>query len=401
MVDLPGKAILEPRDMFGFIRDLEPECYGDLQDRTEAPCWTIIYCNAAFNSDYGFNHFVPGFSADELGEEEYNRIVQGSKDLLAHKMLVLEQEQQHRASHYLRMKELHGGSSSVTEKAKHMLANCEERWMSLTNWQDFVARCHKIQVHPVNVPADGNCLLWTIKCLQEQDFFGTALDVSNPEHVGFVHDLRQTLSSAWLSKIHDKGWERLHEKMYIHDDRELCIPARVKTEKTQNDKPSKGARPSEVKTEKGQSSTPPKRPVEEVACFDIVTPEGKPTKQPRRDRKAPGFEASKACAVGTLRQPDRKGQRKQTVPEQNPLEAMEDPELDMLETKKEDEEDQPVSDLKPARSRAARKKAKTSRELRVKGLRNYLARLGVTYPEWMRFHWRRGHWVIGFLICVI
>ncbi|CAK8992367.1 unnamed protein product [Durusdinium trenchii] len=374
--------------MFGFIRDLEPECYGDLQDRTEAPCWTIIYCNAAFNSDYGFNHFVPGFSADELGEEEYNRIVQGSKDLLAHKMLVLEQEQQHRASHYLRMKELHGGSSSVTEKAKHMLANCEERWMSLTNWQDFVARCHKIQVHPVNVPADGNCLLWTIKCLQEQDFFGTALDVSNPEHVGFVHDLRQTLSSAWLSKIHDKGWERLHEKMYIHDDRELCIPARVKTEKTQNDKPSKGARPSEVKTEKGQSSTPPKRPVEEVACFDIVTPEGKPTKQPRRDRKAPGFEASKACAVGTLRQPDRKGQRKQTVPEQNPLEAMEDPELDMLETKKEDEEDQPVSDLKPARSRAARKKAKTSRELRVKGLRNYLARLGVTYPEWMRFHWR-------------
>lgn len=40
------------------------------------------------------------------------------------------------------------------------------------------------------------------------------------------------------------------------------------------------------------------------------------------------------------------------------------------------------------RTRACKKKRKTRKELRLKGLRNYLAKIGVTYPGWLAFHYR-------------
>lgn len=67
-------------------------------------------------------------------------------------------------------------------------------------------RCEKIEAIPIDVPADGNCLIWSVLRLLE----GESAGQSSPEdaHRNMM-ELREGLKNMWLSKQDDRRWVEL------------------------------------------------------------------------------------------------------------------------------------------------------------------------------------------------
>ena len=59
-----------------------------------------------------------------------------------------------------------------------------------------MVRCGKIEILPFQIPADGNCLLWSVRVLENEDFNESAWKPTE-QNLAEVQELRNHLSRAW------------------------------------------------------------------------------------------------------------------------------------------------------------------------------------------------------------
>ena len=376
-----------------------------------APTWTFILCNAVHDPQGPMNHWVPAFTEEELGEEAYKKAVERADAIAEEREVRLKELVEFKRKKHQRLADLDVFSEESEEWqiSVELLASAESDLIHERRWQQFRQRCKERQLHPVKVPADGNCLLWSYIVLRDdQDLLGSCLN--GEEFEGRLHvakAMRTGLTLGWRGVRSDAKWQRLFQILYHQDP--VAIAA-VKTE-----------------TKVEQPSTPRKEiPRHEKISIDLCTPDSKAErpealKRVNACRKAPGFQVRKdRCFQPT--QPIKKEtksakQAKQeplpekpssaklsapppvtssgAPPEEPPVPPPADPpkpeDDDVSVMSGPEDRDMPKGE-EIKRRRIGRKKPKCERDLHMKGLRIYLARAGVAYNEWLSWHWRPLAW---------
>ncbi|CAK9021718.1 unnamed protein product, partial [Durusdinium trenchii] len=71
---------------------------------------------------------------------------------------------------------------------------------------DLMKKCEKIDAAPVVVPSDGNCLIWSLLVLHDQNI---QREWTSLESINLQVQLRQTLRKLWLNKRGDDAWQEV------------------------------------------------------------------------------------------------------------------------------------------------------------------------------------------------
>lgn len=317
--------------------------------------WTLIHTNACFDPRQEMNHWVPAVSGDVVGQELYNALVNLEKCNADHAAIETE-------AAYLELFSEHASCTSDREKQNIIMSrliSAEDAMTKAKDWRSFCVRCWEAGLHPVNVPGDGNCLLWSIKVLTEGEFMTPEIDVANSDHLSFVKSLRSELREAWF---HLRGWYVWQKLFMVFIDDEC---------EDDNRDPKAAPMPaSDCKTK--EPATPVKKSKRPV-------PDESPThkksyqKVTRPKKIAPGWQQRSDPVFLTA--PGNAAREKDddvpAVPEE------------------EDDGERPLVVREKTRRRCAKRKKKSNDELKMIALRKYLAKIGVSYGGWMAAHWQQ------------
>ena len=101
-----------------------------------------------------------------------------------------------------------GTNELPSGEAGVVLATLQDKCGHLRQWAQFVDRLLDIGFVPIKVPADGNCLAWSFKCLVESDYQGMGLDQTHPQHLEDVAALRKKLGEAWKTNSTSPAWKQ-------------------------------------------------------------------------------------------------------------------------------------------------------------------------------------------------
>ena len=307
------------------------------------------------------NHWVPAVSLSNVGETRLQALMALGKCTSDLKVAGLEAERtslQDQLSSALR------GASMDSAKAKETLAllvSTDEALEQAKAWEDFRQRCAAANLHPVEVPGDGNCLLWALHCMSQEIYNWDHDD----EHAGIsttcesdilaLKVMRQDLAEAWRFLRGVAVWENLFKVMIADGYEEPTTPKR----------------PGKSKPE-----TSPATPAEKVAWKKQKAA----VQTIKKHNKAPAWKSS----VPPL--PDFVGKSAKTAKKMEVKAEVDEVELEVPDAEGEHGEDVVVQVSR--RVRTCKKKRKTTKEKRLMNLRNYLAEIGATYAIWQSNHWK-------------
>jgi hypothetical protein len=398
-----------------YLKDFGVDMSSELAPE-DSPAGVLILCSSSFGGQ-GINHFVPAWFAEELGDDDFEKVRYRSLARYEKTMERLKRDQKRHSAKLRVEKQTHGDASDSASLAQLMLTSLEDEWLRETQWREFEIKCHASGLHPVDVPGDGNCLLWSIKCLYENDIYGSKIDPESKKDMAVIKEWRKQTVKAWNERKGIPCWQLLYEKMYVDSDEQMKIhqPSSV----------SQGAHElvkAEVEGSKEQGcGTPPNKQGQDLGNVDAPTSHGSDgAQQPNpkriaRARVAPGFgdsgkemdDASNFCQPGPSKPTVKKNasktkqQKKQSKCSKQDSAAGNDDIEDSHQKQEGDDSEididvaenlakDTVQENGPAqkRRRVARRKQKGDREVQLLALRKYLAHKGITYPAWMTAHWR-------------
>jgi hypothetical protein len=406
---------LNPTSILDYLKDFGVDMSSELAPE-DSPAGVLILCSSSFGGQ-GINHFVPAWFAEELGDDDFEKVRYRSLARYEKTMERLKRDQKRHSAKLRVEKQTHGDASDSASLAQLMLTSLEDEWLRETQWREFEIKCHASGLHPVDVPGDGNCLLWSIKCLYENDIYGSKIDPESKKDMAVIKEWRKQTVKAWNERKGIPCWQLLYEKMYVDSDEQMKIhqPSSV----------SQGAHElvkAEVEGSKEQGcGTPPNKQGQDLGNVDAPTSHGSDgAQQPNpkriaRARVAPGFgdsgkemdDASNFCQPGPSKPTVKKNasktkqQKKQSKCSKQDSAAGNDDIEDSHQKQEGDDSEididvaenlakDTVQENGPAqkRRRVARRKQKGDREVQLLALRKYLAHKGITYPAWMTAHWR-------------
>ena len=356
------------------MKDISPafvaEC-NDLWDEEELSDseWIFVVCRADYEPGRieTWNHWVPGFSPKSLGEGVYNALTAAQDAANDEKMMKLLSE----------LNDVEAGSDSKSngldfESALALGVSLHEQIARHTAWQTLTTMCRARGFTPVEVPCDGDCLLWSVLTLDKQAYLSQDKEGVNIKAVEF---LRKKLVQNWKIGQNSPAMQQLFHHLHV--------PEAV------------GPAEPEVKDEP-RTPTRPKRPWEHGENVDLCTPpdasEKQPMKVPRRIaqcRRAPGWSGPQAASptllskgsgasapVGKTRQVKQAAGRGGDADEP---EVPEVPEGEEMQT-----------DAKPPQKRRKRKEkqAPDARGIKMKKLQDYCSHKEIDYQTWQQAHWR-------------
>ena len=158
--------------------------------------------------------------------------------------------------------------------------------LRLENFSKLRSQCAQHGLCVADVPADGNCLIWTLKQL----FFGVKKAQLIPSQAEKIvcHHMRLELKAAWIACSTGLYWQQLFSELIEKDLPPSTPQKEVKKQKSEkpivdlltpprpdSDQKDSTATGSAVKIEKGPSTPPQKK--NDQAAVDLITP-------PRPDR---------------------------------------------------------------------------------------------------------------------
>ena len=424
--DWPSDTVIPFRRLRDYVVELHPPCEAVFGvDNKDALTWVVILCNAFYDPKGPTNHFVPAYTAEELGDDQFEQLKECAL-----------------ADTDARIEELRVGCEMDVETDEDLALRNDYQitWQHVKSWRAFQERCYKSKIHPVEVLGDGNCMLWSLKCLKDDDISGKNTMKPKKEDYKILKKWRQQLHDQWIALSTDEDWQTLFNQLYVQSDDPLQFEAaaeqnqhekndaKIKKEPCRSRSPKRRLKPKSVEAAApapesaqppAESEGDPQKKHKRVAacrpasCFQSGPKEPLKLQQPQRKVKV---KVSKQAAQDdsqkdTEKDPKSKGHskkdhngkgepqkdtkgvasgRKRSKKNQDPgesaqaeetVEDVEVPEISETET---------VVVAEPTRTRV-RKKAKTARELRLRALRTYLGERGVTYPAWMGAHWRHNH----------
>ena len=242
---------------------------------------------------------------------------------------------------------------------------------------------------PGEVPADGNCAIWSLLSLQHDN-----PQLVASEHVEECQKMRSEISKLWPMAWEDEMWQFIFHKLVY----EISLP------ENQADSP-----PPQVKTE---PKATPKAKKRKPVFVDLTSPskEDGEQKKPKNAVEVVGAQrpASQLKQHDTpFEFPPMPGEKdseekgEENGKEKNLKKQLESvPDLDgspkkprksrKRKNQKEQETENPEEATKPCRKRTCKKKEKTDLERRRDVVHTYLASLGITWSSHQRFHGSAG-----------
>ena len=382
-IDQKGaRAPCEPQFLMDYLKGLAPtfceHVSEDLADQTGRGIF--LMCTADYGPSDVFNHWVPGFCAGQIGADVYAALLVSQDLEIESQLLSLAAE----------INKIEAGEEGLdgleTEACLAMSVSKHEEMQRLLNWQGLVARCRKHNYTPVEVPADGNCLLWTLKALLQNDFMGKNLEVTDQTNLKILEGYRRQLVQNWKCGKDSPSVQQLFN----------VVRTRVENDGDDLQKASK------VKEEEPNVLHTPKRPkVGELHAepVDLCTPpapecrRGRDAHRVEGCRRAPGWQPPKVSSPTLASRKAKRSKCTSSQPEakqtQNDQEERMDQEVPEAEPSESRQEDADAQKLRKKRKRVGRKREKSPREIKLKQLKDYCASIYLDYHGWQGAHWRR------------
>ena len=376
-----------------YLERLLPDYNLKLNDSSCAMA-TFIACNAEFDLAGIINHWVPGFSMEELGEETFRRVSDAADLEGARQISEVENELERLAAEYADLDA--DVDNEIRTIMEVQLASLEDKLKVDQAWDIFRWRCKQAELFPIRVPADGDCLLWTWKCLEEDSLTGESAE-KTADNVAKVQSLRMLLATGWRQNQRDAAWQDLCTQLFVPD---------VDAEESRSESKVKAEVKSEVKQEPGSKRleipvTPPKRQRIEAGCIDLLTPDDQ-DKQLKLQKvnkcsAAPGWNTAKSAKPELVpKGPATKTQKKKKIEKPQCAGLVDDdhsasdreqvPEVESAQEQQQEEEEGEEEGAE--RKRAPKKRPKSEREVRMAGLKKYLGSIGMDYLSWQAHHFQ-------------
>ena len=189
-------------DLVDFDIEIEGrEGHPEEVDQVSAKSWCIVSCNPFY--DLGVHqvvhqHWVPAIFHKQMKEDELSKYRVSQQHIIRRQILDLQQQQ------VAVMLEKGGDFDCQQSRIKSLDDKLEE----LRNWSKFSQRCEAIGITPVYVPGDGNCLVWSLRCL----FLGLehGKNCTSPAALNEQQQMRHTLKHMWVDVQGDQGWQSLY-----------------------------------------------------------------------------------------------------------------------------------------------------------------------------------------------
>eukprot|EP00435_Cladocopium_sp_Y103_P057360 s553_g19.t1 len=410
--DWANSEALPFRRLREYIVEMQPGCeaaFGD--DNQDALSWVVILCNARFDPFGDTNHFVPAFPAEELGDEQFEQLRGVSL-----------------AETDARIEQLRVGCEMDVETEEDLMLrhDYEMTWEHMKAWKLFQERCYKSKLHPVEVLGDGNCLLWSLKCLKDDDIRGKKTMTPEKADYKILQAWRRDLHDQWIALSKNEDWQMLFNHIYVDSDvplrhetsdqtegRQANDVPKIKKEPCRSPSPKKGGKSKKsaapesdqpsaesegnaMKRCKSEKSAAPERDqlpkVSEgdpekkhkrvascrpASCFESGPSQSAKLHHPKKkvkDAKEDAKKDHKKDAKGNSKKRSKEDDRNQKKSKKNqePAESAQEAEED-VEVPEVSETETVVAE--PTRTRV-RKKVRTTREIRLRALRAYLGELG-------------------------
>jgi len=413
--DVQHKEELHPQPATDYLEGLVSPEHLDLPS-PDTRMGILVLCSSGFGGA-GINHFVPAFCAEELGDEDFEKLAAAWTERHQKHLSYLKTAIKKASNKLQRTKLRFGDGSENVELALVELASLEGEWTQAAQWHDFQKKCHRSKLHAIEVPADGNCMLWSVKCLVEDDIHGLKCDADSQEHVAVIRKWRSKLAARWTEVRNSDSWQLLYEQMYVASDAQVRFaeasgePAGEPSVKRELSTPPRQARrdPGDVSKstpeEKKQKKPKPGDVPKEHGNAPKASQEEKKQTRPQRiasTRTAPGFSSpvinqkfAKKTSAGRKKQKkqkkckaniDENGEAGEQVEGEDDIEDEID--VDVAETKGLDEKEGAGRRPRKPRGRAARRKV-TDRDVKLTALKRYMAKMKITYYDWQTEHWRQ------------
>ena len=383
-VDLPVSQPLVRSNLRDYLSGVCPSLSAN-SDILEKPSevednWTFIACKASFEFSFDLaNHWVPALVKNECSEAVYDSVI-NLQDVRIEQSIssTLKALADHPAPD-AEMKLEDALALQVQE------TSLEAEYQTATRCKAFVERCRLQGMTPIMSPADGNCLLWSWKMLQDEDWAAEKTDPSQA-NMKVIHGLRRKICQAWkLGKMN-------------HELQELYYHIFVK------DQPPDEDAPQGVKTQPPATPKKMKRCFPDAEVIDLDTPPSKPAAPKRVKDSAP---------APAWRQPRKVDGQLSLGPQDKPSESNEPeaktdwqagdasaddksdtgeavPEVDEMKIDKEDVEEGSIHEEPEAkRRRVGRRRVKNEAQLKAQRLRQYLSHIQADYDTWRMAHWRQ------------
>lgn len=319
------------------------------------------------------NHFIPIWKAERLSAEQRERL----NDDLVQEVKSLE-----------RIESTPGKGAQVESmrQAATDRINFLQRFQTLQDWLwsggGYMA---------AEVPADGNCCVWSLLALEHHDPF-----IVPSKRIAECKKLRAEIADCWGRVCDDPDWQQLFNRLLhlILPDMNVDLPP---------PSPSKQIEPI---------ATPVRKRLQSLAPNSKPSPKQKKASPKQKKLSAPPEE--KVTMIGSRRpacnprrspaeafafSPEPKEKQKSSQNLKEHLESV--PDLDDLQKKKKnrrrkadkekgDKDEKDVAKPKKKRNRTCKKKEKTDEDKQEDIVKTYLASLGITWFTHQKFHAQRG-----------
>lgn len=319
--------------------------------------WTFILTNASFEPGSGvaaINHFVPAVSESCVGERIFQSLVNVAKANSELHVAECASESLRLEEELLEAMQKDPGNADLHDHKMQLMDDMNDQLQRAQSWERFRQRCVASSLLPMDVPGDGNCLIWSYIALGKDVFLNDddheCLNPSSQESLALAQTIRKELQMSWGELRKFAVWQNLF-KVLITDE---------------------------------GPATPRKRPKEKAMTSPKTPPEKASWKKQKPDvkvvethSKAPGWK--KNLPEMKLKAPPKKDRESQK--------DAEDAEIEVPEA----QDSAVIVEHKPEgmrRVRTCKKKKLTNLQTKLKGLRRYLAHVGISYSKWQPLHWR-------------
>lgn len=214
MADLGAE--LELVDIKDYLKvGLESDGLAGLSDSLPAPSqsesettWVCVGCNALYERDGRVNHWLPGFLKSELSSQEWFDLTVDLRVESSKKMKKLEADLAFLVAQEQSMDQMSPFEQTALVSKKDEV---ERKLLRQRNWQVLASRCALRGVAIVDVPGDGDCMVWALRCL----FLGFKLFLAQPtECTSSQQQQAQTryiLKQMWTEVRLDYIWQVLFQ----------------------------------------------------------------------------------------------------------------------------------------------------------------------------------------------
>ena len=362
-VDLPTSDPLEPSNLVDYIRGMcQSEALADaeLLRRPDAitGSWRLIMCRADFEFKSGsvLNHWVAALVEEEEGATVYEAVTRLQDIQMEENMSKVMRE-------LMDLEEPDPEDPLVDALTTEVYqASLNQEMESLERYSEFVKRCRLKGMSPLHTPADGNCMLWALKILQDATWDESEASFG-PGQLKVIESMRQQVSMAWKFGQTNPELQLLLHHAFVEDHDEPMGPD--------------GAASTTLKSE---PVTP--RRVKRL-CPELIDLDTPPEAPPKAVKRVHG--CRRACAWPKPKF-DNEDLPAMSCPQPAPAGTAPEQEIEVPETT---EPTEPADAPAPKRRRRSGKTRKLDeRALQIRKTRLYIGHLQTSYQKWQLEHWK-------------